>query len=172
MSDIVCVDAEDRPVGVASKLAAHTSPGRLHRAFSVMLVDGDGRLLLQRRAGSKYHFGGLWANSCCGHPPPGVTPAEAAARRTFEELGVRPTGLVACGTFVYSARDAGSGLVEREFDHVFVGGLAGEPAPSRGEVSHLRRVAPSTLAAELAESPSAFVPWLPKVLELVSRHVP
>jgi len=167
MGEIVYVDGRDRPVGVASKLAAHAAPGRLHRAFSVQLADAGGRLLLQRRADAKYHFRGLWANSCCGHPGPGDVTSEAAARRTFEELGVWPRDLVACGSFVYEARDAASGLVEHEFDHVYVGRLDAEPRPDPAEVSAVRLVAPDELAAELTAAPETFVPWLSQVLGLV-----
>jgi len=171
MGEIVYVDVRDRPVGVASKLAAHAAPGRLHRAFSVMLADDAGRLLLQRRADAKYHFGGLWANTCCGHPGPGDVTAEAAARRTFEELGVRPGSLLSCGSFVYEARDAASGLVEHEFDHVYLGRLDAEPRPDPAEVSAVRLVAPDDLAAELAAAPETFVPWLAQVLALVQPRL-
>jgi isopentenyl-diphosphate Delta-isomerase len=170
MDEIVCVDPEDRVVGVTSKLAAHTFPGRLHRAFSVMLVDDAGRLLLQRRALTKYHFAGLWANSCCGHPRPGEDPAAAAARRTFEELGVRPSSLVPCGSFRYEAHDPASGLAERELDHVFLGTYTTPPAPDAAEVAEVRLVTASDLATELQESPPRFAPWLREVLELTTSR--
>ena len=173
MAEIVYVDVLDRPVGAATKLAAHQPPGRLHRAFSVQLVTADGRLLLQRRADAKYHFGGLWANTCCGHPAPGDVTSEAATRRTFEELGVRPAGdLVPCGSFVYEARDDVSGLVEHELDHVYLGRLDAEPRPDPAEVSAVRLVSPDDLAAELAAAPRAFVPWLGRVLGLVLPRLP
>jgi isopentenyl-diphosphate delta-isomerase len=170
MGEIVCVDSGDRHLGTTTKLAAHRRPGRLHRAFSVMLVDDAGRLLLQRRAAVKYHFAGLWANSCCGHPAPGDVTAEAAARRTFEELGVRPEGLVARGTFVYAADDAATGLCERELDHVFTGRPVGEPAPDPAEVSEVRWVTVPQLSAELAASPELFVPWLPQIVAIVTER--
>ena len=50
------------------------------------------RTLLQRRAESKYHTPGLWANACCTHPHWGEAAADCAVRRLREELGV--TGLV------------------------------------------------------------------------------
>ncbi|CAM5402472.1 Isopentenyl-diphosphate Delta-isomerase [Streptomyces violarus] len=82
------VDEDGVTIGTAEKLAAHQPPGQLHRAFSVFLFDEHGRLLLQRRALGKYHSPGVWSNTCCGHPYPGEAPFAAAARRTFEELGV------------------------------------------------------------------------------------
>lgn len=53
------VDEAGTTTGTAEKLSAHQAPGRLHRAFSVFLLDERGRLLLQRRALSKYHSPGL-----------------------------------------------------------------------------------------------------------------
>lgn len=172
MEEIVCVDEQDRVVGYAEKLAAHAAPGRLHRAFSVMLVDDDGRFLLQRRAFSKYHFAGLWANSCCGHPRPDETPEVAAARRTYEELGVRPASLAPCGTFVYTAQDPGSGLVEHELDHVFLGTYEAAPAPAPDEVAEVRLVTPAQLGTELARDPAGFAPWVPGVLDLATSGLP
>ena len=84
------VDENGMTIGTAEKLAAHQAPGQLHRAFSVFLFDERGRLLLQQRALGKYHSPGVWSNTCCGHPYPGEAPFAAAARRTFEELGVSP----------------------------------------------------------------------------------
>ena len=84
------VDEDGTTIGTAEKLAAHQPPGQLHRAFSVFLFDEQGRLLLQQRALGKYHSPGVWSNTCCGHPYPGEAPFAAAARRTYEELGVSP----------------------------------------------------------------------------------
>src|SRR5262249_28742803 len=84
---LILVDECNRAVGTGGKEAVHRA-GLLHRAFSIFLVDGDGRIVLQQRHPRKYHSGGLWANSCCGHPRPGERTIAAAARRLNEELGV------------------------------------------------------------------------------------
>ena len=171
VTDLVLVDAGDREVGRSEKLAAHQAPGALHRAFSVMLLDDENRLVLQRRASSKYHFAGLWANSCCGHPEPGAETESSAAQRTFEELGVRPDGLRPCGAFTYTARDETSGLVENEYDHVFLGRFTGELKPDPADVEDTRAVALDTLAAEMRETPEAFSPWLPGVVAQLRPHL-
>ena len=75
---VILVDEQDRELGAMEKLAAHERGGTRHRAFSVFIVDPQGRWLLQRRAAGKYHFPGLWTNACCSHPRPG----EATADRT------------------------------------------------------------------------------------------
>ena len=93
---LILVDERNRATGSAGKTAIHRS-GLLHRAFSIFMVDGRGRIVLQQRSREKYHSGGLWANSCCGHPRPGERTYPAARRRLGEELGV--TGELSFGFF-------------------------------------------------------------------------
>ena len=64
---VVLVDEDDREHGHEGKLVAHRN-GLRHRAVSGFVFSKEGNLLIQRRAFSKYHSGGLWANSCCSHP--------------------------------------------------------------------------------------------------------
>jgi isopentenyl-diphosphate delta-isomerase len=162
---VVVVDVDDRPLATADKLEAHSGRGLLHRAVSACLFDQTGRLLLQRRAQSKYHFAGRWSNAACTHPRPGESPAGAIARRLGEELGVRATRLIPCGTFLYQAADPASGLVERELDHVYAGWLDSPPAPDPAEVMDWRLVRRSDLGP-LDRLDAAFTPWLAPVLQL------
>ncbi|HEX7957304.1 MAG TPA: isopentenyl-diphosphate Delta-isomerase, partial [Pyrinomonadaceae bacterium] len=115
---LILVDADDRELGAGEKLEVHRA-GALHRAFSVFVFDGRGRLLMQRRAAGKYHSGGLWSNTACGHPRPGEATRAAARRRLREEMGL-DCELSAAFEFVYRA-ELGDSLVEHEYDHVFVG---------------------------------------------------
>ena len=119
------VDTVGGAVGAATVDEAHRAPGRLHRAFSVMLVDDDGRVLLQQRAAVKTRFALRWANACCGHPAPGETVTDAARRRLAEELGVTTVPLREVGVYLYQAADPATGRVEFEYDHVLVGSITG-----------------------------------------------
>lgn len=157
---VVLVDEADRELGTMDKLEAHRDGGRLHRAFSVFLFDGEGRLLLQQRADGKYHFGGLWTNSCCSHPRAGEDVLDAGRRRLREELGV-DTPLEAVGSFIYKAHDDSTGLTEHELDHILVGRFEGEPLPDRAEVAGWRWISPAQLEAEIGSSPRSFTPWFP-----------
>ncbi|MFE5513124.1 isopentenyl-diphosphate Delta-isomerase [Streptomyces sp. NPDC056529] len=157
------VDEDGRTIGTAEKLAAHQAPGQLHRAFSVFLFDESGRLLLQRRALGKYHSPGVWSNTCCGHPYPGEAPFAAAARRTFEELGVSPSLLAEAGTVRYNHPDPASGLVEQEFNHLFVGLVQAAPRPDPEEIDDTVFVTPAELAERHAAVP--FSAWFMTVLD-------
>lgn len=155
---VVLVDENDGELGTMEKQAAHLHGGSLHRAFSVFVLDDDDRLMLQKRAKGKYHFGGLWTNTCCGHPRSGETPLEGARRRLMEEMGLDlPLGRR--GSFVYKAHDEASGLTEHELDHVFVGRTSGEPALNAEEAESWRWISIEALADELAETPERFTPW-------------
>ncbi|GJO05584.1 isopentenyl-diphosphate Delta-isomerase [Mycobacterium marinum] len=155
------VDAGGVTQGVAEKIAAHEAPGLLHRAFSVFLFDESGRMALQRRAAGKYHWPGVLSNACCGHPFPGESPRVAAQRRVREELGL-DVELVPAGTVTYRHADAQTGLVEHEFNHLYVGRISGPPRPDPDEVSEVRMVTAAELA-QLLEADS-FSGWFLTVL--------
>ena len=163
------VDADGTPVGVCPVGEAHEPPGRLHRAFSVLLFDVDGRVLMQRRALTKSRFAGRWTNTCCSHPAPGEDVIASALRRLDEELGLRVGALREVGRFVYRAGDSASDTVEHEFDHVLVGECAGEPAPARvdpREVHGWRWMTPEEVRDGLRRAPDLHSPWLKDVLRL------
>jgi len=163
---VVLVDESDREVGLAPKLAAHAD-GVLHRAFSVFVLNARGEVMLQRRAPGKYHSGGLWTNSCCGHPRAGEPVAAAARRRLREEMGFDCV-LTPAGTFVYRA-EVGGGLREHEYDHVFTGRHDADPAPDPAEVCEWRWQSPQAALAEAEAHPARFTPWFPLALrELIA----
>lgn len=170
--EVVLVDENDAPTGTMEKLEAHRR-GLLHRAFSVFVLDGGGRVLMQQRALSKYHSGGLWTNSCCSHPRPGEAVQAAAERRLQEELGVR-SPLVHRFHFTYRA-DVGNGLVEHEFDHVFLGRHDGDVHFSPAEVMAVRWMPPAAISTELAAAPERFTAWFricwPQVSGLIANGI-
>lgn len=169
---LILVNGLDQQIGTATKRQTHVE-GLLHRAFSVLLVrDGVSgpEVLLARRAVSKYHCAGLWANSCCSHPRLGEKTTEAAMRRVQEELGCEVCDLREVTAFAYRAEFA-NGLIEHEYDHVFVGRCEGTPSPDPAEVDALRWVSISDLARELYLAPKQFAPWAPMVLTLAIRQL-
>ena len=168
--DLILVDEHDNPVGYSAKLAAHENGGRLHRAFSVFLFNAAGQMLLQQRAGAKYHFGGLWTNTCCSHPRRDEPVEQAARRRLREEMGI-DAPLERAFSFVYRAADPASGLVEHEFDHVFVGRFEGAPQPNAAEVGGWRWIDPAELSRDVEANPARYTPWFKIALDRVLRHI-
>ena len=168
------VDTEGTAIGACSVAQAHTAPGRRHRAFSVLVYDRAGRLLLQRRAAVKTRFASRWSNTCCGHPAPGQDTASAAVSRLAEELGLtsgHTTPPAELGVFRYDAADPCTGRVEREWDHVLAMTLTnGTPDPDETEVSDYRWVFPGPLRADIAAHPRNYTPWLPGVLQVAWRY--
>jgi len=162
------VDADGNAVGESTVDEAHRQLGRLHRAFSVLLLDGD-RLLLQRRAGTKTRFPLRWANTCCGHPAPGMSLASAAAARLDEELGITGVTLKELGVYVYRADDPGTGRVEHEYDHVLVGSVGPDLplVPDPAEVSQTRWTPVDQVLTALESEPDTYAPWLAGVLALL-----
>lgn len=162
---VILVNEEDEEIGAAGKLEAHRE-GRLHRAFSIFVLNGRGELLLQRRARGKYHSGGLWTNTCCGHPRPGETTEAAAHRRLREEMGfdcpLRPVF-----HFVYEA-ELDDGLREHELDHVFVGRWEADPSPDPEEAEAWRWSGLDEVARDVEERPDEYTVWfriaLPRLL--------
>lgn len=159
---VILVDSADREIGAAAKMDVHTQ-GRLHRAFSVVLYNEGGSILLQRRADSKYHSGGLWSNTCCGHPRPGETVSDAACRRLREEMGVE-CSLEPVTAFLYQTELA-NGLMEHEYDHIFLGRFSGNPVPNPEEVSEWRWVPVDAVRDDVTTNPQRYTVWFGQVLE-------
>ncbi|MGW4368264.1 isopentenyl-diphosphate Delta-isomerase [Nocardia takedensis] len=163
------VDDAGRAIGTSPVALAHQAPGQLHRAFSVLLFDDAGRVLLQRRAAVKTRFPLLWANTCCGHPAPGETVVDAAAVRLDQELGLT-ADLVEAGVFRYQAADGDTGRAEHEWDHVVIGKADGaQPRPDPAEVADVAWVDPDVLRVRLCDDPGSYSPWLASVLQIADR---
>jgi isopentenyl-diphosphate Delta-isomerase len=154
---LILVNEENRAGGSAEKLDAHRR-GLLHRAFSIFLFDGQGRVLLQRRSLGKYHSGGLWANTCCGHPRAGERTRAAANRRLYEELG-----MTAVLSFGFQARYTAAldhGLIENELVYVYGGRIEDVPRPAPEEVSETEFRGVAELAADALKRPERYAYWL------------
>ena len=150
------VDEHDNYRGLMDKMEAHQK-GLIHRAFSIFIFNSRGEMLLQQRALNKYHSAGLWSNSCCSHPYPGEEIKQAATRRLREELGFE-TSLEKIFDFVYQASFE-NGLVENEFDHVFVGQFDGNIQASPDEVNDYVFKPMEQIKLELTTTPEIYTEW-------------
>ena len=154
---LILVDSSDRVLGSLGRAACHAGEGRLHRAFSILVFDDEGRLLIQQRSAEKELWAGSWSNSCCGHPLEGEALEAAARRRVGEELGIQPE-LELAFRFQYAApfQDRGS---ECELCAVFTGRYSGPVEPAASEIADWRWESPGALARALSERPGDFTPW-------------
>jgi len=155
---LILVDEADREVGHMSKAQCHQGRGMLHRAFSLLIFNAGGELLLQQRAASKQLWPLYWSNSCCSHPRRAETMETAIHRRLQQELGLS-CALRFLYKFQYQAQfDAGS--AEYEICSVFIGRCSEPVRVNRSEVLAWRWIAPEALQAELAGSGAdKFTPW-------------
>jgi isopentenyl-diphosphate delta-isomerase len=159
---VILVDEQDKEIGLMEKQEAHIK-GLLHRAFSVMVFNGKGEMLLQQRALSKYHSGGLWTNTCCSHPRQGETTEEAAHRRLQEEMGF-DCELQLHQTFIYNA-PFDNGLTEHELDHVFVGSYHQNPVINPEEVNDFHWISLPELNQQLRDEPEKFTVWFKMIMD-------
>jgi isopentenyl-diphosphate delta-isomerase len=154
---LILVDEADREVGHLSKAECHHGRGVLHRAFSLLIFNGDGELLLQQRGASKRLWPLYWSNSCCSHPRRAESMETAIHRRLREELGVR-CPLQFLFKFQYQAQFDAAGA-EQELCSVFIGRCTEPPEVNRNEIQAWRWIAPEALQAELAGGAEKFTPW-------------
>lgn len=164
---IICVDENDREIGFASKTEVHQK-GLLHRAFSVFIFNSSGKMLIHRRALEKYHGGGLWSNACCSHPIPGQLLGEAVMRRLSFEMGMT-CNVEKAFEFTYRAEMA-NGLIEHEYDHVYVGISDAVPDPEPLEVAEYAYEDVKTLKDEIMQFPEKFTPWFRLLFDRVVEH--
>ncbi len=165
---VLLVNELDEAVGTMGKLEAH-QVGALHRAFSVFLFDGQGRVLLQRRAAGKYHSAGLWTNTCCSHPRPDETVQDAAQRRLMEEMGIE-TPVEHCFSFLYKASFE-NGLHEHELDHVFFGTWSGPAHPHPEEADDWKYMSLDELDSDMRSNPERYTIWLRTCWDQVCEHL-
>lgn len=153
---VILVNEYDQEIGQMEKMEAHEK-GLLHRAFSVFIFNSEGEMLLQKRALHKYHSPGLWTNSCCSHPYPNENVYDAANRRLNEEMGMS-TDLNFAFSFQYKA-EFDNGLIEHEYDHVFIGRTDQAPKLNPEEVAEFKYISIDELIQDIEINPDDYTPW-------------
>jgi len=167
MESVILVDKNDNELGLMEKMEAHEK-AVLHRAFSVFIFNSEGKLMLQQRALHKYHSPGLWTNTVCSHPRSGEKTSAAAHRRIVEEMGF-DCDFEEAFSFIYKA-DVGQGLVEHEFDHVFIGKSEKPPKINPDEVASWKYVDLNWLEKDVEENPDDYTIWFKIALAEVISH--
>lgn len=165
---VVLVDANDNQIGTCEKLEAHQK-NLLHRAFSVILFNDQGELLLQKRAANKYHSPLLWTNSCCSHPAPNENLEAAVTRRLQEELYV-VADAKHLFYFIYQA-DFDNGLSEYELDHVFIAQYNQTPEINPEEAAAYKWLPLSEVKKQINLNPEQFTVWFKLIIENHSEEL-
>jgi len=161
MEEVILVDENDNPIGTMEKMEAHRK-GLLHRAFSILVFNSKGQLLLQKRSSKKYHSGGLWTNTCCSHPRPDEDILNALRRKLKQEMGIDVTPRFS-HKFIYKT-ELDHNLTEYEYDHVYVGRYDGEPDINHDEVEEWRFEDLAQLKESIRKSPEDFTYWFKLII--------
>ena len=166
--NVILVDKNDNQVGLMPKLEAHQK-GVLHRAFSIFIFNNKYELLLQKRAYSKYHSGGLWTNTCCSHPRENEDILDAANRRLIEEMGIE-TSLRKVYEFTYKA-ELDNDLIEHEFDHVFYGVYNEDPSINTDEADGFKWIDMDSLNEDIKTNGDIYTVWFKIAFEYFYNYL-
>lgn len=161
MEQVILVDENDNAIGTMEKMEAHRK-GLLHRAFSILVFNSKGELMLQKRSRKKYHSGGLWTNTCCSHPRPGEDIQNAMRRKIKQEMGIDVAPEFS-HKFIYRI-DLGNDLTEHEYDHVYVARYDGEPQINHDEVDEWRFENLPRLRDAIEKNPQDFTYWFKLIM--------
>lgn len=165
-NQVVLVDEKDRVLGSMEKLEAHEK-GVLHRAFSIFVLNDKNEILMQQRADSKYHGGGLWTNTCCSHPQLDEELLQAAAERLKFEMGMEAQ-LKYAFSFLYKG-EVENNLIEHELDHVILGYSNQNPQINPDEVKDFKWVSIESLDKDRKEHPEKYTIWFKECFDQVKE---
>ena len=155
---LILVDEADREVGHLSKAKCHDGQGVLHRAFSLLIFNGAGELLIQQRSAAKRLWPLYWSNSCCSHPRRFESMETAIHRRLYEELGLS-CPLQFLFKFQYQAQFESEGS-EQELCSVFIGRSQELVKTDPNEIQAWRWIHPDALESEMSgRGADQFTPW-------------
>jgi isopentenyl-diphosphate Delta-isomerase len=153
---VILVNEKDEQIGLMNKLEAHQK-AVLHRAFSVFVLNEKGELMLQQRAGHKYHSPLLWTNTCCSHQREGETNIGAGSRRLMEEMGFK-TEMKELFHFIYKA-PFDNGLTEHELDHVMIGYYNESPVINPDEVEDWKWMKIEDVKQDMIDNSDLYTIW-------------
>ena len=166
---LILVDKNDNPIGTEEKVKCHLPNGILHRAFTALLFDKNGRLVLTRRAKEKMLWPGDWDGTVASHPRESETYVSSAERRMPEELGIE-CKLDYLFKFEYHVpyKDVGS---ENEVCGTLVG-VVDESTPFKkieGEIDEIKWISAEELLSDLKSKPEIYCPWMIIALEFLDK---
>jgi isopentenyl-diphosphate delta-isomerase len=138
--------------------------GLPHYAFSVFIFNSKNELLMQKRAISKYHSGGLWSNTCCSHPLSNNLSliGKVAEERLSQEMGIIcPLKYV----FEFEYKAQCDNLIENEYDYVFIGYSDVMPLVNPVEVDEYKWNSLENINRERMIYPQEYTAWFNIILD-------
>ncbi|MDD3687624.1 MAG: isopentenyl-diphosphate Delta-isomerase [Bacteroidales bacterium] len=164
---IALVDENDKIIGFAAKDEVHKK-GFLHRAFSIFVFNSKNQLLLQKRAVSKYHSGGLLTNTCCSHLVENVDFENYMHQRLREEMGF-DCELIFRFSFTYKIK-FDNGLTEYETDHVYTGIWDGIPKPNPDEADGFLWMDFDEVILDVEKTPEKYTYWFREAIKKFGKY--
>lgn len=166
---VILVDENDNVIGTEEKVKCHLPNGKLHRAFTALLFDKNGRLVLTRRAKEKMLWPGDWDGTFASHPRESETFVSSGERRMPEELGIEGK-LDYLHKFEYHVpyKDVGS---ENEICGTLIG-IIDETTKLKeieGEIDEIKWVSADELVIEISKNPKIYCPWMLIALKLLEK---
>ena len=166
---VILVDENDNQIGTEEKVKCHLPNGKLHRAFTALLFDKNGRLVITKRAKEKMLWPGDWDGTFASHPRENETYVSSGERRMPEELGIEGK-LDYLHKFEYHVnyKDVGS---ENEICGTLIG-IVDNPTELKeieGEIDETKTISAKELLLELKVNPQIYCPWMLIALELLDK---
>jgi isopentenyl-diphosphate delta-isomerase len=157
---VILVDQNDNPIGKEDKVKCHLPNGKLHRAFSALVFNGEGKLLLTKRSESKMLWPNDWDGTVASHPRESETYVSSAERRMPEEIGIG-CKVSYVNKFEYHVpyKDIGS---ENEICGTLIGTIDSfdNSRLIKDEISDIKWINPDELKNELEQNRDAYCPWM------------
>ncbi|SMO62002.1 isopentenyl-diphosphate Delta-isomerase [Solitalea koreensis] len=167
MQELLLVDHQDNVIGYGEKLSVHQK-GELHRAFSIVVFNSKGELLLQKRAKDKYHSGGLWTNACCSHPLKDEELEDTLHKKLMGEMGF-DCELHFLYKFIYRSVYE-NGLTEHEYDYVYVGSFDGKPNPDPEEAEDFKWMKVENIKLDILQHPETYSSWFKLIITELDQY--
>ena len=166
---VILVDQNDHPIGKEEKVKCHLPNGKLHRAFTTLIFNGEGKLLLTKRSDKKMLWPGYWDGTVASHPRESETYVSSAERRMPEEIGI-DCKMNYMNKFEYHVpyKDIGS---ENEICGTLIGIVDDfdETCLIKDEISEIKWIDPDELKNELQQNMDVYCPWMVIALYFLDR---
>jgi len=157
---VILVDQDDNPIGKEDKVKCHLPNGKLHRAFTALIFNSDGKLLLTKRSEGKMLWPNDWDGTVASHPRESETYVLSAERRIPEEIGIS-CKMNYVNKFEYHVpyKDIGS---ENEICGTLIGtvDIFDNSCMIKDEISEVKWINPEELKNELEQNKDVYCPWM------------